>query len=226
MGSGSLRRPFQARSSTEMSVEGTTAHDQLLANLATAMRATAETARQATLDQCQVDAKAYGERLHARSEDERQELRKAADDDVATIEARSKASIARVRAEAEQRIERRRELLEQELQEYHAAVDREIERVQEKVTAYESEVSQFFEALLERADPGEFASMASKAPNPPPFTEEDIQTLAAELQDKHEDAVREADQQTAAPTEELPEYWWLDSPTSITAHAHHEEEPA
>jgi uncharacterized protein (DUF885 family) len=209
-----------------MSVEGMTAHDQLLANLATAMRATAETARQATLDQCKVDAKAYGERLHARSEDERQELHKAADDDVATIEARSKASIARVRAEAEQRIERRRELLEQELQEYHSAVDREIERVQEKVTAFEQEVSQFFEQLLERADPGEFASMASRAPNPPPFTEEDLQTLATELQDKHEDAVREADEQTAAPKEELPEYWWLDSPTSITAHAHHEEEPA
>jgi hypothetical protein len=209
-----------------MSVEGTTAHDQLLANLATAMRATAETARQATLDQCQVDAKAYGERLHARSEDERQELRKAADDDVATIEARSKASMARVRAEAEQRIERRRELLEQELQEYHSAVDREIERVQEKVAAFEKEVWQFFEQLLGRADPAEFAAMASQAPNPPLFTEEDLQTLAAELQDKHEDAAREADEQTAAPKEDLPEYWWLDSPTAITAHAHHEEEPA
>jgi tRNA/tmRNA/rRNA uracil-C5-methylase (TrmA/RlmC/RlmD family) len=209
-----------------MSVEGTTAHDQLLANLATAMRATAETAQQATLDQCQVDAKSYAERLHARSEDERQELRQAADEDVATIEARSKASIARVRAEAEQRIERRRQLLEQELQEYHSAVDREIERVQEKVTAFEKEVSQFFERLLENADPAEFATMASQAPNSPPFTEEDIQTLATELQDMHEDAAREADEQAAAPKEELPEYWWLDSPTSITAQAHHEEEPA
>jgi hypothetical protein len=211
-----------------MSVEGTTAHDQLLANLATAMRATAETARQATLDQCKVDAKAYVERLHARSEDERQELHKAADDDVATIEARSKASTARVRAEAEQRIERRRELLDQELQEYHSAVDREIERVQDKVATFEKEVSAFFEQLLERADPAEFATMASKAPNPPPFTEEEFQTLATELQDKHQEAVAAAEEQQAAvPKEgELEEYWWLDSPTSITARAHHEEEPA
>ena len=212
----------RSESYREMGVEGTTARppNQLLADLTAVMRATAETSRQATLDQCRVDSAAHVERLRALAKDGGEGIRKATEDDVATIEQESKARVERVRAEAEQRIERRRELLEQELLDYKAAVDREISRVQDKVAAFEAEVSGFFEKMLEDADPTAVASMASQAPVPPPLAELDLDTLAAELRGKHEAAVRTELAKGTASDEELPPFWWLDSPAAL----HHDEQ--
>jgi len=97
-----------------MSVNETAARhpNRFLADLTQAMRSTAETARQATIDQCQADAKAYTEQLHARTDDEAASLRKAAEADVSAIRDWSKAEMERIRVETEQRIARRRELLE------------------------------------------------------------------------------------------------------------------
>ena len=206
--------------------------NRFLADLTSAMRATAETARQSTLQQCKADAKAYVEQLHARTDDEAQELRKAAEVDVTTIRERSKAKVERIRVETEQRIARRRELLEQELQEYNAAIELEIARVQDRVTAFESEVSLFFEQLLQGAgaDPTTFATMASQVPDPPAFTELDRQALASELRAKREAAARAAAAEATGPDgsnghkdEELPDFWWLDSPATLAAHAHGED---
>jgi hypothetical protein len=189
--------------------------NQLLADLALVMRATAETSRKATLKQCRADAKAYVERLRAGIEAEG--LRQAAEDDVVIIGDQSKASVERVRAEAAQRIARRRELLEQELRDYGAAVDREMARVHDRVTAFETEVSHFFESLLEGTDPMAFAAMASQAPDPPAFAESDLQALTT---------VRAAGAETPGSSgqEEMPAYWWLDSPAKIAARAHPENQ--
>jgi hypothetical protein len=203
--------------------------NRFLADLTTAMRATAETARQATLEQCKADATAYVDQLHARTEDETKDLRKAADEDVATIRERSKARIERIRAETEARIASRRELLEQELQEYNAAIQLEIERVQERVSAFEAEISLFFEQLLQGGDPTTFAAMASQAPDPPMFNELDRQALASELRAKREAAARGAEGDAATEgsngqKEELPDFWWLDSPAKLATQAQTEEE--
>jgi hypothetical protein len=154
-----------------MSVNETAARhpNRFLADLTQAMRSTAETARQATIEQCQADAKIYTEKLHARTDDEAASLRKAAEGDVSAIRDWSKAEMERIRVETEQRISRRRELLEQELQEYNAAIELEIERVQKRVSIFEEEVANFFEQLLQEADPTVFASMAAQMPDPPSF---------------------------------------------------------
>jgi hypothetical protein len=175
-----------------MSVNETAARhpNRFLADLTQAMRSTAETARQATMDQCQADAKAYTEKLHARTDDEAASLRKSAESDVSAIRDWSKAEVERIRVETEQRIARRRELLEQELQEYNSAIELEIERVQKRVSTFEEEVTQFFEQLLKEADPTVFASMAAQMPDPPTFSESDRGTLTTELKARRDRIMR------------------------------------
>ena len=175
-----------------MSVNETAARhpNRFLADLTQAMRATAETARQATIDQCHTDAKSYTEQLHARTDDEAASLRKAAEADVSAIRDWSKAEVERIRVETEQRIARRRELLEQELQEYNSAIELEIERVQKRVVQFEEEVAQFFEQLLQEADPTVFASMAAQMPDPPRFSDADRGSLTVDLKARREQIMR------------------------------------
>ena len=164
--------------------------NRFLADLTQAMRSTAETARQATIDQCQADAQASTEQLHARTDDEAASLRKAAEADVSAIRDWSKAEVERIRVETEQRISRRRELLEQELQEYNSAIELEIERVEKHVQAFQAEVTQFFEQLLQEADPTIFASMAAQMPDPPAFTDIDRGNLTTDIQARREEIMR------------------------------------
>jgi len=166
--------------------------NRFMADLTQAMRSTAETARQGTVEQCQADAKAYTEQLHSRTDDEAASLRKAAEADVSAIRDWSKAEMERIRVETEQRIARRRELLEQELQEYNAASELEIERVQKRVSAFEGEVAQFFEQLLQEADPTVFASMAAQMPDPPVFSVSDRSGSTADLRARREQIMRPA----------------------------------
>jgi hypothetical protein len=175
-----------------MSVNETAARhpNRFLADLTQAMRSTAETARQATIEQCQADAKTYTERLHARTDDEAASLRKAAEADVSAIRDWSKAEMERIRVETEQRISRRRELLEQELQEYNSAIELEIERVQKRVTNFEGEVASFFEQLLQEADPTVFASMAAQMPDPPTFDGSDRGNLSPDIRARREQIMR------------------------------------
>lgn len=167
--------------------------NRFLADLTQAMRSTAETARQATIDQCHADAKAYVEKLQARTDDEAASLRKAAEADVSAIREWSKAEVERIRVETDQRIARRRELLEQELQEYNASVELEIERVDGRVHTFEEEVAHFFEALLQEPDPTAFASMAAQMPDPPVFTEEEPPGFATEIKARSEEIIRSED---------------------------------
>jgi hypothetical protein len=207
--------------------------NRFLADLIQGMRATAEASRQTTVEQCKSDAKAYVERLQSRSGE--QAIRKSADDDVTTIRERSKARVERIRQDTEQRIAQRRQLLEQELQEYNAAIELEIGRVEGRVAAFEQEVSQFFEQLLQGADPTTFATMASQVPDPPEFQELDRQALANELRSKREEAARAeaaASGQSdggnngtgAGAGEQLPDFWWLDSPATLAARNKPEDE--
>ena len=175
-----------------MSVNETAARhpNRFLADLTQAMRTTAETARQGTIEQAQADAKTYVERLHASTEDEAASLRKAAETDVAAIRDWSKAEMERIRVETEKRVSRRRELLDQELHEYNAAIELEVQRVEKRVGSFEEEVAAFFEQLLQEADPTIFASMAAQMPDPPAFTEIANGALTAELRARREQIMR------------------------------------
>lgn len=230
----------------EISVNESAAHHQnrFMTDLTQAMRSIAETARLATLEQCQNDAKTYVEQLHARTQDETKELRQAAEADVATIRERSRVRVERIRQETEQRTSRRRELLDQQLEEFHAAVEFEIQSVQERVAAFESEVSKFFEQLLQGSDPTVFASMASQMPDPPAFIDLDRETFADELRARreraeHPERAEQAEQaeqaEAAAPevpatagsdgekAEEPRGRWWTNSRASVAARTHAED---
>ena len=184
-----------------MSVNETAARhpNRFLADLTQAMRSTAETARQATIDQCQADAKGYVEKLHARTDDEAASLRKGAEADVSAIRDWSKAEVERIRVETEQRIARRRELLEQELQEYNSAIELEIQRVEKRVQSFEGEVAQFFEQLLQEADPTVFASMAAQMPDPPTFSDAERGSFATEIKARREKIMHSDDLLGAEP---------------------------
>jgi hypothetical protein len=178
-----------------MSVNDTAARhpNRFLADLTQAMRSTAETARQATIDQCHADAKEYVEKLHARTDDEAGSLRKAAEGDVSAIREWSKAEIEHIRVETEQRIARRRELLEQELEEYSSSVETEIERVDQRVKGFEEEVAYFFEQLLLESDPTKFASMAAQIPDPPAFTDGVQAELSTEIRARRDQIIKSED---------------------------------
>ena len=173
--------------------------NRFLADLIQTMRSTAETARLATLEQCQADAKTYTEKLHARTDDEAASLRKAAEADVSAIRDWSKAEMERIRVETEQRISRRRDLLEQELQEYNSAIELDIDRVQKRVASFETRGRGFFEQLQQESDPTVFASMAAQMPDPPESSEADRSSMNEDMRARREQIVRAADANPSRP---------------------------
>jgi hypothetical protein len=186
---------------------------QFLADLAQAMRAAAETARQATVEQCKSDANAYTEQLRAGTNGETASLRTAASADNGAIREWSKVEAERIRVETEQRIARRYSQLEEELQEGNYAIEIELQRVGERVQAFEAEVAQFFERLLQGTDPASFAAMASQLPVSPAFVDSDPAALVHDLRlsrspTRRADSVPVPDQTP----EVVPDGWWMDSP--------------
>ncbi len=143
--------------------------NKLMADLTRAMQAAAEEARTDVLARLGADAKAFIETIHATSATDATELRRKADDDVAAVREWSKAEIARIREQTEARIAERKTELEQEIETHAAAIERRIERVQVRVTAFETEMSEFFELLGAEVDPTRLAAMAENLPEPPSF---------------------------------------------------------
>jgi len=164
--------------------------NRFLADLTQAMRSAAEAGRMTDVEQCRADAKAYIEQLHANTTVDAHQLRQESEADIVAIRDRSRTRVELVRQETEQRLTRRRERLDRELAEFHAAVELEIESVQQQVEAFQAEVSQFFEQLLQGADPAVFATMASKMPDAPTFADPDGDAFAAELRAKRDLAER------------------------------------
>jgi hypothetical protein len=140
---------------------------KFLADLTKAMQATAEAARNETMERFTAEAKAASERVHADAAEEITELRRNADDDVASIRDWSKGEIARIREETETKITARKNDLESELEAHAGVVERRVERVSAAVAAFELEMAAFFERLLAEDDPSAFATMAERIPEPP-----------------------------------------------------------
>jgi hypothetical protein len=175
--------------------------NKFMADLTRAMQGAAETAKADTLARFSADAKTHIESIHAATAVEATELRKQADDDVASIREWSKAEIARIREETDERITHRKSRLEREIDAHAADIEARIERVQRRVDAFETEMADFFQRLLAEEDPTRFAAMAESLPEPPPFDEmatgefEPEAVTTAEL---------EAPEAIAEPVEDLP----------------------
>jgi hypothetical protein len=146
--------------------------NKFMADLTRAMQGAAETAKADTLARFGADAKAHIETIHAATAVEATELRKQADDDVASVREWSKAEIARIREETDERITHRKARLEREIEAHAADIEGRIERVQRRVDAFEAEMAAFFERLLAEEDATRFAAMAESLPEPPPFDTE------------------------------------------------------
>jgi hypothetical protein len=188
---------------------------QFLADLTLAMAATAEAARQESIQQCRSDATSYTEGLRARKDDETAALRQAAEADLAMVREWSRSEADRTRQGAEERIARRRRQLEDELQEYSAAVDVELQRVDERVAAFKGDLDEFFERLLEDPDPTSFAMMADRMPDPPNFDDPDPAGIVKDLRSANAPAEPAAPAGPVSAT--LGDRWWLESPASIAA---------
>ncbi len=144
---------------------------KFMADLTRAMQGAAETAKADTLARFSADAKAHIESIHAATAVEATELRKQADDDVASIREWSKAEIARIREETDERITHRKSRLEREIDAHAADIEGRIERVQRRVDAFEAEMAEFFQRLIAEEDATRFAAMAASLPEPPPWDE-------------------------------------------------------
>ncbi len=143
--------------------------NKFMADLTRAMQGAAETAKGDTLARFTADAKAHIESIHAATAVEATDLRKQADDDVASIREWSKAEIARIREETDERITHRKARLEREIEAHAADIEGRIERVQRRVDAFEAEMADFFKRLIAEEDATRFAAMAESLPEPPPF---------------------------------------------------------
>jgi hypothetical protein len=155
---------------------------KFLADLTKAMQSAAEAAREESVSRLQADAKAAIEEIHGRSATEAADLRRNADDDVSSIREWSKQEIARIREETETKVSDRKNQLEREIEEHAALIERQIDRVQGRVTGFETEMAAFFERLLAEDDPTRFAEMAESLPEPPPFDDAELglATLSAD----------------------------------------------
>ena len=143
--------------------------NKFMADLTKAMQGAAETAKADTLARYSAEAKAHIESIHAATAVEATELRKQADDDVASIRDWSKQEIARIREETDERITHRKARLEREIEAHAADIEARIERVQGRVDAFEAEMAEFFQRLIAEEDATRFAAMAESLPEPPPF---------------------------------------------------------
>src|SRR5690242_20256613 len=150
--------------------------NKFMADLTKAMQTAAESARADVLEKFNADAKAHIEGIHASTADEATQLRKRADEDVASIREWSKAEIAHIREETDERIAHRKEVLEREVEAHAAQIEARIEHVQSRVTGFEAEMAAFFERLLAEEDPTRFAAMAETLPEPPTFDDDDVAT--------------------------------------------------
>ncbi|HET7676908.1 MAG TPA: hypothetical protein VFK38_03575 [Candidatus Limnocylindrales bacterium] len=146
---------------------GTRRPARFLADLLRAMQAAASESRAATIESFRAEVSQVVEKVHARSADEANALRDAAEADVAGVREWSKAEIARIRAETEERITARKEELERQLEAHAAAVEAEIERVHGAVSSFEQEMDAFFSQLTAIDDPTVFAATAERLPEPP-----------------------------------------------------------
>ena len=140
---------------------------KLMADLAAAIRATAESARDQQLAQLDTEATGIIEMIRAQSEEGAVAIRRKSDEDVSGIRDWAKAEIARIKEESESRITDRKHLLEQEIADHAAAIEDRCAEVESTVAGFRQAMAAYFERLGAEEDPARLATMAESMPEPP-----------------------------------------------------------
>jgi hypothetical protein len=174
---------------------------KLMVDLAAAIRATTEQARDQRLGQLETDAGSVVELIRAQSVEGASALRRRADDDVAAIKEWAKAEIARIREESESRIGDRKHLLEREIEGHAAAIEDRVSVVETTVGDYRARINAYFARMSNEEDPSRLATMAEAMPEPP-----SLEPLAAlddlQLDDTLDDTLDDAPEATVETTVE------------------------
>jgi len=142
-----------------------------LAELAVAMRTTAEKERERIAGKVADDATAHVDKVRARAAIETDELRRLAEEDVQHIEEWSASEMERIRGEADQKIEGRRASLDEYLKQHDSIIDTEIDAVHGAVRDYNTTLDGFFEELSKSEDPSTIVARAEALPAPPDLDE-------------------------------------------------------
>ena len=140
---------------------------QLMVDLATAIRATTEAARDHALAAVETDATDVAAAIRTAATEGAGALRRQSDEDLAAIKEWSKAEIARIREETESRLGARKATLETELAAHASAVEHRIGEVDEAVARYRADMDAYVESLKREDDPARLATMAEAMPEPP-----------------------------------------------------------
>jgi hypothetical protein len=138
-----------------------------LAELAVAMRSTAEKERERIAGKVSDDAAAHVEKVRARAAIETDELKRLAEEDVQHIEEWAVAEQERIRGEADRKIEDRRASLEEYLKQHDTIIDTEIDGVNAAVRDYNTTLDRYFEELSQSNDPASIVARAEALPAPP-----------------------------------------------------------
>jgi len=139
---------------------------KLMADLATAIRATTEAARDHALAAVEVEATDVTGAIRAASSEGAEALRRRSDEDLVGIKEWSKAEIAQIREESEERSSARKAMLATELAAYASAVEHHIGEVEGAVARYRVDMDAYFESLTREDDPSRLATMAEAMPEP------------------------------------------------------------
>lgn len=140
---------------------------KLMADLAAAILATTEAARDRALTTLDVEATQVVESIRAASTEGAAAIRRKSDEDLAGIRDWSKAEIARIREETEGRIETRKASLQSELAAHAAAVEGRVGEVEGAVARFRADMTQYFDGLAAEEDPARLATLAEAMPEPP-----------------------------------------------------------
>lgn len=140
---------------------------KLMVDLAVAIRATTESARDQRLAQVDAEATAIVELIRAQSTEGAAALRRRSDEDVAAIREWAKAEIARIREESDTRIASRKHMLEGEITSHAAAIEDRVGEVDSTVTGYREAMRIYFDRLTAEDDPARLATMAETMPDAP-----------------------------------------------------------
>ena len=166
-----------------------------LAELAVAMRTTAEKERERIAAKVADDATAHVDKVRARAAIETDELRRLAEEDVQHIEEWSASEMERIRGEADQKIEGRRSSLDEYLKQHDSIIDTEIDAVNGAVRDYNKTLDGFFEELSKAEDPSTIVARAEALPAAPDLDEVRAMARAravAQYADQEDDPVAEA----------------------------------
>jgi len=142
-------------------------HTKLMADLAAAILATTEAARDQRLTQVDADATAVTDMIRAQSTEGAAALRRRSDDDVDSIRGWAKAEIARIKLESDTRVAERQQLLDRELEGHAVAIEDRVAEVESTVAGYRRAMDIYYSRLAAEDDPARLATMAEAMPDAP-----------------------------------------------------------